>query len=102
SLLRSQMPPSLNLKLGRRASNDVVGLDIQPGLVAAVQARVNGAILVERAGALALPSDAVREGDVVDEAVLSETLRELFSSNRLGKQVRVGVANQRTVMRTIE
>src|SRR5207302_7034872 len=55
-----------------------------------------------RAGALALPSDAVREGDVVDEGVLSETLRELFSSNRLGKQVRVGVANQRTVMRTIE
>jgi len=96
------MSPSLNLKLGRRSAYDVVGLDIQPGLVAAVQARVNGAILVEQAAALALPSDAVREGDVVDEAVLSETLRELFSRSKLGKQVRVGVANQRTVMRTIE
>jgi type IV pilus assembly protein PilM len=96
------MPPSLNVKLGRRSGNDVVGLDIQPGLVAAVRARVNGAILVERAGALELPANTVREGDVVDETVLAETLRELFSRNRLGKQVRVGVANQRTVMRTIE
>jgi type IV pilus assembly protein PilM len=96
------MPLSLNVKLGRRSSDDVVGLDIQPGLVAAVQARVNGALVAERAGALALPSDAVREGDVVDEQVLSETLRELFARNKLSRRVRVGVANQRTVMRTIE
>src|SRR5207247_7116216 len=30
------------------------------------------------------------------------TLRELFAESGLGKRVRVGVANQRTVMRTIE
>src|SRR6185437_12272365 len=33
---------------------------------------------------------------------LSEALRELFADNRLGKRVRVGIANQRTMMRTIE
>ena len=96
------MPPSLNLKIGRRAGSDVVGLDIQPGLVAAVQARVNGAILAERAVAAALPADAMREGDVIDPAAVTEALRELFAGSRLGKRVRVGVANQRTVMRTLQ
>ncbi len=79
-----------------------MGLDIQPGFVGAVQAHVNGSIVAQRAAVLPLPSDAVREGEVVDEAALSEVLRELFSSERLGTRVRVGVANQRTVMRTLE
>jgi type IV pilus assembly protein PilM len=96
------MPSFLNFKLGKRAGADVVGLDIQPGLVAAVKARVNGSILAERAAALPLGSDTVREGEVVDQAALTEALRELFSDNKLSKRVRVGVANQRTVMRTLE
>jgi type IV pilus assembly protein PilM len=94
--------PSLNLSIGRRSEGDVVGLDIQPGVVAAVHAQVNGAILAERAAVMPLPSDTVREGDVVDQDVLSEVLRELFATSRLSKRVRVGVANQRTVMRTLE
>jgi type IV pilus assembly protein PilM len=49
-----------------------------------------------------LPGDTVREGDVVDQAVLSQSLRELFDGAHLSKRVRVGVANQRTVMRTLE
>jgi type IV pilus assembly protein PilM len=92
----------LNLNLGRRSGADLVGLDIQPGFVAAVQARVNGSILAERAAALPLASDTVREGEVVDEGALSDALRELFGDSRLSKHVRVGVANQRTVMRTLE
>jgi type IV pilus assembly protein PilM len=92
----------LPLKLGRQAGADVVGLDIQPGFVAAVQARVNGSILAEQAAALALPGDAVRDGEVMDESALSDVLRELFASSGLGKRVRVGVANQRTVLRTLE
>ena len=98
------MPPSLKSKieLGRRSGSDVVGLDIQPGFVAAVQVRLNGAILAERAAAAVLPADAMREGDVADPTAVTEALRELFASSRLGKRVRVGVANQRTVMRTLE
>ena len=44
----------------------------------------------------------VREGEVLDEGVLSETLRELFSDGSLSRRVRLGVANQRTVLRTLE
>jgi type IV pilus assembly protein PilM len=90
------------LSLGRRSGADIVGLDIQPGLVAAVKARVNGSILAERAAALPISADTVREGEVVDQAALSESLRELFAENKFGKRVRVGIANQRTVMRTLE
>ena len=101
--MHSQASLLLNLKLGSVALGaDVIGLDIQPGFVAAVEAKVNGAILAERAAALPLSGDTVREGEVIDEEVLARTLRELFDDGGLGKRVRIGVANQRTVMRTLE
>ncbi|HEX5224039.1 MAG TPA: pilus assembly protein PilM, partial [Solirubrobacteraceae bacterium] len=98
--------PQLNVnlpRLGRRSGGpNVVGLDIQPGFVAAVQARVNGSITAERAVSVALPADTVRDGEVHDEVALAEALRELFADSGLGKRVRIGVANQRTVLRTLE
>jgi type IV pilus assembly protein PilM len=104
--LPSRIPslPALTLpvNLGRRSKEELVGLDIQPGFVAAVQARVNGSIVAERAASLALPADAMRDGEVVDDDALGEALRELFGKSRLSKSVRVGVANQRTVLRTLE
>lgn len=95
--------PSFNVSLGRRSGPSIVGLDIQPGHVTAAQAHGNGvSIVAERAAALPLPADIVREGEVLDEQALAETLRELFASSGLAKRVRVGVANQRTVLRTLE
>jgi type IV pilus assembly protein PilM len=96
------LPTKLPLSLGRRSVENLVGLDIQPGFVAAVQARVNGSIRAERAATLPLPADSVRDGEVMDEDALSDTLRELFADSGLSKRVRVGVANQRTVLRTLE
>ncbi len=94
--------PAPNFKLGRRTGADVVGLDIQPGFIAAVQAKVNGTIAAERAASIALAADAMRDGEVIDEETLSDALRELFSAGGLGKRVRIGVANQRTVLRILE
>jgi type IV pilus assembly protein PilM len=94
--------PSLKLNLGRRRGVDIVGLDIQPGHVAAVQARVNGSIVVKHAVGAPLPADTMREGEVLDEGVLAETLREVFKDGSLSRRVRLGVANQRTVLRTLE
>jgi type IV pilus assembly protein PilM len=98
--------PSLDFDLSRlgrrRASNDVVGLDVQPGLIAAVKARVNDSIRAERAAVQPLDPDTMREGEVLDVDALSHSLRELFADGGLGKHVRVGIANQRTVMRTLE
>jgi type IV pilus assembly protein PilM len=100
-----QLPTlSLDLSLGRRRSApDVVGLDIQPGLIAAVKARTaDRSILAERAALHPLNPDTVREGEVFDVDALTEALRELFDDAALGKRVRLGIANQRTVMRTLE
>jgi type IV pilus assembly protein PilM len=94
--------PALHVSFGRRSGPSIVGLDIQPGHVAAVRARVNGSIVAEHAAALPLPSDTVREGEVLDEQALTEALRELFADSGLTKRVRIGVANQRTVLRTLE
>ncbi len=90
------------LSLGRRSGENLVGLDIQPGFVAAVQARVNGSIVAERAASLPLPADSVRDGEVMDDSAVSDALRELFGASGMAKRVRVGVANQRTVLRTLE
>jgi Tfp pilus assembly PilM family ATPase len=78
---------ALNLKLpfGTRPGADVVGLDIQPGFIAAAKVQVNGSIVAQRAVAAALPADVVREGEVVDERALSDALRELFAGSGLGK-----------------
>jgi type IV pilus assembly protein PilM len=95
--------PNLSLSLGRRNSGaGLVGLDIQPGYVAAVQADVNGSIVVRQAAGAPLPPDTIREGEVLDESLLSETLRQVFRDGGLEKRVRIGVANQRTVLRVLE
>jgi type IV pilus assembly protein PilM len=94
--------PNLKLSLGRRGGADVVGLDIQPGFVAAVKARVNGSIVAEQAASLPLPADMLRDGEVMDHEALGDVLRELFRQSGMSKRVRVGVANQRTVLRTLE
>jgi type IV pilus assembly protein PilM len=88
--------------LGRRSGADVVGLDIQPGFVAAVKAHSNGSIVAERAASVPLAADVMRDGEVLDEAALTSALRDLFADAKLGKRVRIGVANQRTVLRTLE
>ena len=80
----------------------LVGLDIQPGYVSAVQARVNGSIQVQKAAGAPLPPDTMREGEVLDGTALADTLREMFRDSKLDKRVRIGVANQRTVLRTLE
>jgi type IV pilus assembly protein PilM len=93
--------PNLSLP-GGRGGRGLVGLDIQPGYIAAAQAHVNGGISVQHAAGAPLAPDALREGEVLDERTLSDALRELFKDGRLGKRVRIGLANQRTVLRTLE
>jgi type IV pilus assembly protein PilM len=83
------------------ASKTVVGLDIEPGYVAAVQA-TPGRMAVERAAYAPLAPGVVRDGEVVDVDTLAAVLRDLFTEHKLAKRVRVGVANQRIVMRTID
>jgi type IV pilus assembly protein PilM len=92
---------NINLGPGRRGGS-LVGLDIQPGLVAAVQAHAAGSIVVEKAAAVTLAPDTLRDGEVNDDEALIEALRELFKDSGMNKRVRIGIANQRTVLRILE
>jgi type IV pilus assembly protein PilM len=86
----------------RTSGRTVVGLDIEPGFVTAAQVRVNGSVAVERAAGATLPPGVLRDGEVADVEALAEALRELFRTHKLGKRVRLGVATQRIVVRTID
>ena len=78
----------------------VVGLDIETGSVAATEVVVNGSASIGRTGIAPLPAGATREGEVADSSALADALKDLFAEHELPKQVRVGVANQRVMVRT--
>jgi type IV pilus assembly protein PilM len=86
---------------GRRTQN-LVGLEIEPGQLIAVQSRLNGHVVVERAAGQPIAPNLVRDGEVSDVSALSEALAELFDGSGLDRRVRIGIANQRIVMRQIE
>jgi type IV pilus assembly protein PilM len=83
------------------AGKNLVGLVIEPGYIAAVQG-AGGRVAVERSAYALLPSGVVRDGEVMDVDTLATALRDLFADKKLSKRVRLGVANQRIVMRTVD
>jgi type IV pilus assembly protein PilM len=101
--------PSAGALLKRRGASsrggrtrNVVGLEIEPGQLIAVQSRINGHVVVERAAGKPIAPNLVRDGEVSDVAGLSEALKELFDGSGLDRRVRIGIANQRIVMRQME
>lgn len=79
----------------------IVGLDLEASSIAATEVQSNGSVRVSGAGVHALPSGVVREGEVVDSEGLVEALKEMFGANGLSKTVRLGIANQRVVVRKV-
>ncbi len=87
----------------KRASNtSVVGLELDPGHVAAAAVHVNGSLTLERGAVAHLRPGVLRDGDVTDQAALADVLRTLFEEHDLPKRVRLGIANQRIVVRTLD
>jgi type IV pilus assembly protein PilM len=88
--------------MAKRTKN-LVGVDIDPSGITVAQVAVNGGINVEAAAFAPLEPGIVRDGEVIDSEALGDALRSLFRDNKgLGKRVRVGVANQKIVVRPLE
>jgi type IV pilus assembly protein PilM len=86
-----------------KRTKSLVGLDIDPSGVTAAEVRVNGKITIERAAIAPLEAGIVRDGEITDTDGLAEAIRGLYRDHRgLGKQVRVGVANQKIVVRVLD
>jgi type IV pilus assembly protein PilM len=97
--------PELSLPcFGRKksAGGVVVGLEIEAGSVAAVEARRDDGIpRVARAGIQPLAPEAFRDGEVAEPEAVAAALRTLFDEHGLSRKVRLGIANQRLVARTL-
>ena len=84
-------------------SKTVVGLDIDPTGITAAQVGSGGRMSVDRCASMALEPGIVRDGEIVDVDALSDALKALYRANKnLDRRVRVGLANQKIVVRTIE
>jgi type IV pilus assembly protein PilM len=79
----------------------VVGLDVGTTAVRAAELSVRkGEVVLERFGQVALPPGAVVDGEVAEPDLVASALRDLWRRVRYStKQVVVGVANQRVVVR---
>jgi type IV pilus assembly protein PilM len=78
-----------------------VGLDIETGSIAATEVRVNGTTEVVGGGVMPLGPGIFREGEVADPEALGQAIKELFARERLSREVRVGIANQRVAVRSM-
>lgn len=87
--------------LTKKKTGGLVGLDIEAGSIAATEVEVNGTTRVTASAIGPLDPGAFHEGEVLDPDRLSAALKSLFAEHKLGKQVRLGVANQRVVVRTM-
>ncbi len=87
--------------LSSKKAKSLVGLDIETGSIAATEVRVNGSTEVIGGGVMPLGSGVFREGEVADPDALGQAIKELFARERLPREVRVGIANQRVAVRSM-
>lgn len=82
----------------QKKAGPVVGLEIEAGAIAAAEvdsARITAAAIEP------LAPGAFHEGEVADPDSVAASLKSLFAQHKLSKQVRLGIGNQRVVVRTL-
>jgi type IV pilus assembly protein PilM len=89
------------VRLGTRRSTSAVALDIGADAIVALQPAGDGG-RVRRAIVHPLPVGLVVDGEVVDSNGLAAELRALFSEHKLPREVRVGLAHPRLMVRLVE
>jgi type IV pilus assembly protein PilM len=89
------------LQLSKKKEQALVGLEIEAGSVAASEIRANGSNQLTATAIAPLPQGAFHDGEVVDADAVAATLKALFAEHKLSPRVRLGIANQRVVVRTL-
>ena len=89
------------LQITKKRDNVLVGLEIEAGSVAAAEIRVNGSSQLTATAIAPMPAGAFDDGEVTDPVALAKVLRSFFSEHNLSRRVRLGIANQRVVVRTL-
>ena len=79
-----------------------IGLDVGSTAVRVAEVSMGDVPVVVRAAQTALPPGAVEQGEVRQPEVVAESIRELWSRAGIkGKQVHLGVGNQRVIVREV-
>jgi type IV pilus assembly protein PilM len=86
----------------RSPQSSVVGLELDAGHLAAAEVSVDGTLTLTRGAVAELQPGVIRDGEVADPIALAEALKALFADNELPKRVRLGIAHQRIVVRTLD
>lgn len=89
------------LQLSKKKEKSLVGLEIEAGSVAAAEIRANGSNRLTATAIAPMPPGSFHDGEVVDPEAVAATLKALFAQNKLSPNVRLGIANQRVVVRTM-
>jgi type IV pilus assembly protein PilM len=95
-------PTDRGSRLPRRRQAATVALDIGPDAIVVVQSSGPDRARTCRAIVHPLPVGLVVDGEVVNADGLSVELRTLFSEHKLGRDVRVGLAHPRLMVRMVE
>lgn len=89
------------IRLGKPKQTGLVGLEIEVGSIAAAEVHANGSTQLGKTAIAPLPAGVVQDGEIVDSGAVTEALRRLFAEQGLSRRVRLGVANQRVVVRAL-
>jgi type IV pilus assembly protein PilM len=89
-------------KKKRSPQTSVVGLELDAGHVAAAEVSVDGTLTLTRGAVAELRPGIMRDGEVADPIALAEVVKALFAENEFPTRVRLGIAHQRIVVRTLD
>jgi type IV pilus assembly protein PilM len=91
---------SLSAFSGRKKTG-LSGLSIEAGSVAAAAVGSNGSVGLAASAVQPLRPGTFHEGEVTDPDELVTALKALFGQGKLPKRVRLGIGNQRVIVRTL-
>jgi len=86
---------------GKKKAGALAGLNIEAGSVAVAEASVNGVVQLGASAIQPLQPGVFHEGEVLDPDGLVAALKDLYANNKLPKRVRLGLGNQRVIVRTL-
>lgn len=89
-----------SLRRGKPTGN-LAGLSIEAGSVAVAEVSVNGSTQLSASAVQPLRPGVFHEGEVIDPDGLISALKDLYSRQKLPKRVRLGIGNQRVIVRTL-
>jgi type IV pilus assembly protein PilM len=92
---------SLGALRRKKGGATLAGLSIEAGSVAVAGVSVNGSTQLTASAVQPLQPGVFHEGEVIDPSGLTAAIKQLYSQHKLPKQVRLGIGNQRVIVRTL-